>query len=185
MTNNKDYLFCEMKNNAFTVFTNAIINEVQYTFSCKIDTGCSHTVIPYKSIGNFTNRQSRKAKMNAINNKLHYVRSYGVSDTDFTKFKDKLLLRLGMISKCKSVKFLHRNINMSLNNFSFTSDVYVNYDRTNKALIGMDTLQSFLFVCDVSKITGKFTLIACPRAQKDKSNFYSAVKTHFGLTTIK
>lgn len=178
MTNS--FLICEAEKNSFTINASVDIDGITYRFPIKIDTGCTHSVLPFRIIANVTKGESYKVKKRDIKNKLHYVRSYGVSDTDFTKACDRLKEKFGLLKKCRSLKFLHKNLSMSLNGFSFISDIYINYDRTCNPLFGLDILQYFTFTCDISMVTGKYTFIGCPREQTDKMFFYEALKKHFG-----
>ena len=182
MTNS--YLICEAEKNSFTVNASAEIDGTIYRFPIKIDTGCTHSVLPFRMIANVTKRESYRSKKNDIKNKLHYVRSYGVSDTDFTKTCDRLKEKIGLLKRCRSLKFLHKGLPMFLNGVSFISDMYINYDRTSNPLFGLDALQQFTFTCDVSIITGKYTFIGCPREQADKTDFYYALIRHFGCIKV-
>lgn len=82
-----------------------------------------------------------KMKIEDIKNQVPYQRSYGVSDTEEVKRKDKLLIRQGRLLECTSLKFEHRFDNIILNNYHLgESVIQINYDRTGNILIGMDIL---------------------------------------------
>ncbi len=58
-------------------------------------------------------------KIEDIKNQVPYQRSYGVSDTEEVKRKDKLLIRQGRLLECTSLKFEHRFDNTSLQLLKF------------------------------------------------------------------
>lgn len=182
MMNN--YLICEEERNAFTVKASVIIDDITYRFPIKIDTGCTYSVLPFRIIANVTKRESYKLKNKDIKANIPYVRSYGVSDTDFKMSCDRLKTKLGLLKCCTALKFLHKDLPVELNDFALTSDMYINYDRTSNPLLGLDVLKNFAFVCDISMITGKYTFIGCPGNQADKSDFYDALLKHFGCIKV-
>ena len=60
-----------------------------------------------------------KMKIEDIKNQVPYQRSYGVSNTEEVKRKDKLLIRQGRLLECTSLKFEHRFDNTSLQLLKF------------------------------------------------------------------
>ena len=181
---NSNCLICELKNNSFTLNASTTINGNLYVFPIKIDTGCTYSVLPFRSIANISKDEAMISKKKAILDKLPYIRSYGVSDTSFKKSYDKFLIKIGFLRRCTSIKFLHHNLNITLNNFEFISDIYINYDRTSSPLLGLDILKNFSFICDKSKLTGKYMFIGCHINQTDKHEFYENVIKHFGINYI-
>lgn len=175
-----DCLVCEMKNNAFTVEASVLVEGKSLTFPIKIDTGCTLSVLPYRTIASVTRKQARRQKTRDIEKRLPYKRSYGVSDSEIKKTIDRFLLELDYPIACKSLKFLHKNMSFKLNSISMREDLYFNYDRTCNPLLGLDILSKFCFMCDTSKVTGKYMFIGCLKDCQDKDQFHYELMRHFG-----
>ena len=168
-------------NNCF--YAQSFVELYGKTLGCrfKIDSGCSLSTIPFRRLTNLPELISRQYKKKAISDGLQYVRSYGVSDDSQIRKKDRDLLDQGNLMDCKALKFLHNDVNMNIGGYDIVSDVYVNYDRVGNPLIGMDILRNFTFICDVSALTGEYVFIGCLKNQKNKDDYYDAVRNHFGL----
>lgn len=115
----------------------------------------------------------------AIDSKLKFQRSYGVSDTDEIKARDKMLVKENRLLECTALKFTHRDIPITLNGYGIRHDIAVNYDRTSNILIGMDILKDFDFHCGESEWNGKYLFLGCLK-EKINLEYLSELNKHFG-----
>ncbi len=147
----------------------------------KIDTGCSISTIPAKKL-NVSDILCRTLKSKDIDNEITSVRSYGI-ETGGQFHRKPRTKRQKM--KCSALKFKHSVTDFLLDGVNIpTQSIFLNYDRSGNILIGMDILQKMICHSDISKKTGKLTLLCCPREAADEE-FYRAMKEHFGLSQIK
>lgn len=143
----------------------------------KIDTGCSLSTIPVKKL-QVSDSICKLLKINDIDAAVAYVLSYGVETGG--ESHPSPITRQDKID-CKAMKFLHSITGFTLNNVQIpTQQIYLNYNRSGNILIGMDILQTMISHWDISRKTGKLTLLSCPRETAD-DEFYNAMKEHFGL----
>lgn len=61
--------------------------------------------------------------------------------------------------------------------------IYVNYDRTSHMLIGMDILNKLDIHMGESRVTGKYTMIAC-RKDDISAGYLNALDEHLGLVKL-
>ena len=143
----------------------------------KIDTGCSLSTIPLKSLG-ISKHMLQTLKEKDIDNNLVFQRSYGV-ETGGTLHQIPITKHQKM--SCKALKFKHNLSSFRINDVPIPQNsIYINYDRSGHILIGMDIIKQLFFVIDKSLITGKVTLIACPNTLIN-DDFREALKNHFNL----
>ena len=150
------YLLSVLKDNCFYMQSEVCLHGKTINGNFKLDTGCGYSTISYRVLCNVSHNTALKYKKQAITSGLRYQRSYGVSDTEMIKEKDKQLIVEGRLVECTALKFTHENVRMSLNGYELTHDIAVNYDRTSNILIGMDILKDFDFHCGVSKMIDKY-----------------------------
>lgn len=177
MMNN--YLKSILKGNVFWSLLELGLNEEIYKIPCKIDTGCSYSNVPIQNI--VSEKEARKMKMEDIKNRVPYQRSYGVSDTEEIKRKDKELILQGRLLECTSLKFEHRFDNIVLNNYNLGERVIrINYDRTGNILIGMDILSLMDIHMGTDRKSGEYVLMGC---LKDNINieYREALRNTFGI----
>lgn len=115
----------------------------------------------------------------AIESKLRFQHSYGVSDTEEIKARDKKLVKSNHLLECTTLKFTHRDIPMVLNGYNIIHDIGVNYDRTSNILIGMDILKDFDFHCGESKVNGKYLFLGCLK-EEINALYLDELYRHFG-----
>ena len=143
----------------------------------KIDTGCSISTIPVKKL-KVSNRICKSLKEADIDNNVISIRSYGI-ETGGLFHPEPVTRRQKM--KCEALKFQHTISNLRIDGVDIpTSQIFLNYNRSGNILIGMDILSLMISHIDISRKTGVLTLLCCPRKSAD-SNFYLAMKEHFGL----
>ncbi len=144
----------------------------------KIDIGCSISTIPARRL-NIPKTICAKKKEEDIDKGLPYVYSYGIESIGRNHLKHHT--KMGKM-RCSALKFCHGVSDFKILGMAVPiSDIFVNYDRTGHILIGTDILEHFITVFDLSRVTGKYTMLACLRELPDKSAFTAAVNDHFGL----
>lgn len=149
---------------------------------CKVDTGCSYSNLPIRNL--VSEKEALKMKIEDIKNRVPYQRSYGVSDTEEVKRKDKLLIRQGRLLECTSLKFEHKFDNIILNNYHLGESVIrINYDRTGNILIGMDILSYMDIHMGTDKNTGEYVMVGCLR-DKITVGYREALRNTFGLLQV-
>ena len=85
-----------------------------------------------------------------------------------------------------SLKFTHTIKSAIFEDYSVGDiEVGINYDRRGTGLIGMDILQLFDFHIGTSLLTNKVVFIGVLRSQQDKSEYYNALREHFGLVEVQ
>lgn len=181
MTNS--YLKCILRDNVFWSLLEIELNEEMYKIPCKIDTGCSYSNLPIKNV--VSERVAHSMKLEDIKNRVPYQRSYGVSDTEETKRKDKMLIMQGRLLECTSLKFEHIFDNIILNNYYLgRKSIRINYDRTGNILIGMDILSQMDIHMGADKNTGEYILIGC---LKDNINiaYKEALRNSLGILQLE
>lgn len=152
-------------------------NTLFQNIDVKIDTGCAISTIPVRKL-KVSDTICKKLKSADIDNQLFSLRSYGV-ETGGLKHIEPKTKRQKM--KCEALKFQHCISNLQLNGVKIPSDnIFLNYNRSGNILIGMDILSLMICHIDVSRKTGKLTLLCCPRDFVN-DEFYNAMKDHFGL----
>lgn len=176
---NKGYLMSALDNNCFYVKAEICLHGKTIHNRFKLDTGCSYSTVPYRVLYNVSYDTSLQYKQLAIASGLKYQRSYGVSDTDETKARDKELIKNNRLLDCTALKFTHNDIPMVLNGYRLIHNIAVNYDRTSNILIGMDILKDFDFHCGESRENGKFIFLGCLR-QEINSSYLDELYRHFG-----
>ena len=144
-----------------------------------MDTGCSYSTISYRVLCNVSHNTALKYEREALVSGLKCQRSYGVSDTESIKERDKTLIEEGRLLECTALKFTHESIPMSLNGYRIVHDIAVNYDRTSNILIGMDILKDFDFHCGISKMTNEYLFLGCLRNNISRE-YLSALYMNFG-----
>ncbi len=143
----------------------------------KIDTGCSVSTIPMKKL-NVSDQICQSLKSTDIDNSVEYMRSYGV-ETGGLYHPEPITKEQKM--KCTALKFKHAIKDLRLNGMLIpTQTIFLNYDRSGNILIGMDILSMMKSYCDISKKTGKLTLLCCLRNAMT-IDFDKALMDHFGL----
>lgn len=181
------YITVKYNNYSFIAPLHIKIDNIEVTVNCKIDTGCMKTNIPIKKlITGTTVMEEAKAlslKENAINNKVHYERSYGVSDNITIKKNDELLIKQGRLIECASLRFEQRADIIEISNFNIGSKIVgVNYDRTNNILIGMDIMKDWDIHIGKDNKTNEIIFLACP-IEKINQDYLLALEEHFDLGT--
>lgn len=174
-----NYLFVEMKNNAFYCsMCLSILNDYYESIRVKVDTGCNYSTIPFHKLKN-DDILCRRYKEEAIKSNVKMKQSYGVESGGLRHdkpqtFSEKL--------DCSALKFKHNMYNCSLEGYPLPDiPIYVNYDRHGNILIGMDILSLFDIHMGISLKTGKETLIAVLKSQQDKADYNKALYEHFNL----
>lgn len=128
-----------------------------------------------------SDRICRSLKETDIVNNITSIRSYGV-ETGGLFHPEPITKRQKM--KCEALKFQHTILDLRINGVDIpVSSIFLNYNRLGNILIGMDILSLMINHIDISRKTGKLTLLCCPRKSAD-SDFYFAMKEHFGLMQI-
>lgn len=140
-----------------------VLHRSSIQYRCKIDTGCSLTVIP---IARFIGEgPARRLKSIDVEKGVPYVCSYGVSDTVEIKNRDKQLIESGRLLECTALKFRHTSNPLILNGYDLgEQDVYINYDRTGNILIGTDILQQLDIHIGADRWTGRLVMLGCLRS---------------------
>jgi hypothetical protein len=175
-------MFVTYENYSFKAPLKISVQGIKITVQCKIDTGCMKTCIPIKRL-NVSDSMALKLKKEAINSKIPYNRTYGVSDTQANKEKDTLLIQQGRLAECTSLRFIQQAEEFEIAGYNFgCMDIGINYDRTGNILIGMDILSQMDIHIGKSKITHETVLIACPY-NNINSEYLSALEQHFALGT--
>lgn len=174
-----EYLKCILKDNVFWGSLEIEINEGRYKVPCKIDTGCSYSNLPIKSI--VSEREARRMKREDIEKQVPFQRSYGVSDTEEIKRKDKMLIRQGRLLECTSLKFEHKFHKVTLNHYDLGGrTIRINYDRTGNILIGMDILSQMDIHMGIDKHTGRYVLIGCLQDHIN-TTYCASLRDTFGI----
>lgn len=173
------YLIAALKDNCFFVQSEIYLHGKTINSNFKLDTGCSYSTVSYRVLCNVSHKTALKYKREALNSQLKCQRSYGVSDTDSIKERDRKLIEDGRLLECTALKFTHENVPMSLNGYRLVHNIAVNYDRTSNILIGMDILKDFDFHCGISKMTGEYIFLGCLR-DNISQEYLSALYMHFG-----
>lgn len=178
-----DYIYLEEESGG--LFANLVLRVDELGIfeitRCKIDTGCAKTNIPIRRL-NISNKRAEALKQKAINEKVPYNPTYGVSDTIDIRKKDKDLIKNGNLMDVKSLRFNYNADSITLDDqWLGGCDIGINFDRTGNILIGLDILKRFQIIIDTSVITGKYTLIGCLKSQPEKETYYNAIKKHFLL----
>ena len=146
----------------------------------KIDTGCAISTIPVKKL-KVSESICDQLKAYDIDNSIEYVRSYGIETGGL--FHPEPVTKNDKMA-CEALKFRHSITDFLLNGVTIpTQDIFLNYNRSGNILIGVDILQTMAGIWDISKKTGKLTLLCCPR-NLINDDFYTAMKEHFGLGSI-
>ncbi len=148
----------------------------------KIDTGCSISTIPYYRLWK-NEYLCKKKKQEDINDDIPYTFSYGVETGG--RHHRIPRTRKGKL-KCEAIKFKHNIEKLTIAGCEIGDcSMYVNYDRRGNILIGPDILQRFDSLMGISRDSGKYIMLACPRDQVDKREFYEEVRRHFGFVPKK
>lgn len=177
------YLISILKDNCFYVQAEVGLHGKTINGKFKLDTGCGYSTISYRVLCNVSHNSALKYKEQAILSGLKYQRSYGVSDTEMIKEKDRQLIMEGRLAECTALKFTHENVRMSLNGYELTHDIAVNYDRTSNILIGMDILKNFDFHCGISEMTGEYIFLGCLKRNLTQE-YLEALRRHFGYSKV-
>lgn len=179
MSNN--YLLIELYNNTFSFDLDGKLDNMDGSFSgidCKIDTGCSFTVINYFNIDPSIT-QGEICKIKDLDNKVPYIRSFGVESSGFYSKPPESRVEF---LRDKSLKFRHTLKSVEFEGYPIGDiTVGVNYDRRGINLIGMDILKLFDFHIGTSLVTNNVIFIGVLKSQLDKSDYYNALREHFGL----
>ena len=153
----------DSKNNFYVAATFTLFDTSR---SCrfKLDTGCNKTCIPIKRL-NVSDNAAHLLKQKAIDDKVPYVRSYGVSDTQLTKYNDQILIDEGKEIDCTALRFEHKVTDFRIGDCMLGEvNIGINYDRTGNILLGMDILKNWdIHIGTVE--TGDTIFMGCPRAQ--------------------
>ena len=186
MMNN--YIFIKYNNYSFTAPLHIRIDNIEITVNCKMDTGCMKTSIPIKKliIGSQSTKEAKalRLKHDAINKKIPYERSYGVSDTLSTRKHDDVLITQGRLLDCTSLKFKQKADIFEIAKFDLGSPVIgVNYDRTSNILIGMDIMKDWDMHIGKDINTHETLFLACPY-NSINDEYLTALENHFGIGTI-
>lgn len=143
----------------------------------KIDTGCSISTIPMRKL-NLSEALCKSLKENDIDSGIENIRSYGVETGG--KTHSEPTTREQKIN-CEALKFKHSISNFYIGSMIIPTDhIFENFDRSGNILIGMDILSNMAFHMDVSRKTGNYTLICCPRKNVGKE-YFNNLREHFGL----
>ena len=177
------YLISILRNNCFYVQSEICLHGKTLNGNFKIDTGCGYSTISYRVLCNLSHNAALNYKEQAIISGLRYQRSYGVSDSEEIKEKDRQLIIEGRLTECTALKFTHENVRMSLNGYELIHDIAVNYDRTGNILIGMDILKDFDFHCGTSKIIDEYIFIGCMK-RNITQDYLNALQMHFGYGIV-
>ena len=180
MMNN--YMKCVLKGNVFWSLLELQLGGGIYKIHCKVDTGCSYSNLPIQNL--VSEKEALKMKMEDIRNEIPYQRSYGVSDTEEVKRKDKQLISQGRLLECTSLKFEHKFENVVLNNYNLgKTTIRINYDRTGNILIGMDILSDMDIHMGTDKHTGEYVMIGCLKSHIT-IGYREALRNIFGLLQV-
>lgn len=176
-----NYLFVELVDNSFTLYIHGELDNYDYymhDLSCKIDTGCTHTVLNYFRIDPDSSQGEIKKIMD-LDAKVPYKRSFGVESRGFYSKSPKTRKEF---MRDNSLKFTHTIKSATFEDYSIGDiEVGINYDRRGTCLIGMDILQLFDFHIGTSLVTNNVIFIGVLKSQLDKSDYYNALREHFGL----
>lgn len=175
-----DFLLCELIDGRLPVMTDLTLFDTELSsIRAIIDTGCSYSSFNYKQLFGLDDDKLRvRRKALDIETKRPYKVSYGVESSGTYKrelqtYNDKISL--------DAIKFQYK-VNLILNSYSLgIQSIYLNYNRRGTNLIGLDLLSKMDFYVGLSHITGTIVFIGVLREQKDKSDYYTALKGHFGL----
>lgn len=176
---NKGYLSSVLENNCFYVKAEISIHGKTIHNRFKLDTGCSYSTVPYRVLCNVSYDMSLRYKQIAIASQLKFQRSYGVSDTEEVKERDKELVKANRLLECTALKFTHKDVPIVLNGYGFTHDIAVDYDRTSSILIGMDILKNFDFHCGESRWDEEYVFLGCLK-NRINSEYLEKLHKHFG-----
>ena len=180
-----NYLFIELEENAFNLYIHGELDNYDYymhDLSCKIDTGCTHTVLNYFRIDPDSS-QSEIKKIMDLDAKVPYKRSFGVESHGFYSKSPKTRKEF---MRDNSLKFTHTIKSAIFEDYNVGDiEVGINYDRRGTCLIGMDILQLFDFHIGTSLITNNVTFVGVLKNQQDKSDYYNALKEHFNLVEVQ
>lgn len=159
------------------------INSIGLAFEnidVKIDTGCSVSTLSmqrYRLSGEFC----KSCKEQDIKNNIPYMLSYGV-ETGGRRHSIPVSYEEKM--DCTAMKFLHGISHFVLERIELpVNNIYINYDRANHMLIGMDILDKLDIHMGESKANGKQIFLACPK-NEITADYQEALEKHFGLTQI-
>lgn len=143
----------------------------------KIDTGCSISTIPlarFQALKFFC--ESLKSK--DISSDVHYEISYGV-ETGGNKHRKPVTYDEKM--ECPALKFEHAVSDFQIAGVpSARNSIFVNYDRKGNILIGMDILQDWDIHMGMSRESGKYLFIACPRDSLCQE-YLDVLEQHFSI----
>ncbi len=178
-----NYLVSVLENHCFYVKSEICLHGKVIHNRFKLDTGCAYSTIPFRVLYNVSHNTALQYKQIAITSNLKFQRSYGVSDTEQTKQRDKELIADHRLLECSALKFIHKNIPMVLNGYALMHDIAVNYDRTSNILIGMDILKDFDFHCGKSEENGKYIFLGCLK-EKINQDYFDTLYQHFGYKKV-
>lgn len=176
--NNFIYAELDDKTNSFHINAFMKLFDIEKTGEIEIDTGCSYSNISFKKFFKVTDKEALKYKRNAIIAHRPYALSYGVSDTNKDKLKQKDLVSRHKYIECTAISYIYQ-ISINLSGYIINHSIRVNYDREGNSLLGMDILKDFDFHVGVSQITGKCTFIGCLR-DRINDEYLTAILQHFG-----
>lgn len=142
----------------------------------KIDSGCSISTIPLRRYG-IAESICRRLKEQDIADNRDYVISYGV-ETGGLRHPSPRTPQEKI--DCPAMKFLHNVSGFQLEGVLINvKDIYINYNRSGYALIGMDILEKLDIHMGESRINGKQLLLACPK-DNIVLEYRQALEKHFG-----
>lgn len=156
------FLKIEMYNNAFATDVTLNYKGVISTFRVIIDTGCTHSLIPFDRLYGIVDKDAFKkikAKSLRINK---WTLGSGV-ETDRNELSNIKLVTEEDKINCKNIKVLERFEGIHISEIYIPSKMlYISYDYTCNALIGMEILKDWDIHISKSLKTGQTLLLACP-----------------------
>lgn len=156
----------------------AVIDCEELTCDFIISTDSGYTILNYAGAENTKEDDALEKKRVDIKED----RPYNMSSSSRSRQYDLDLLKANKMFEIDSLNFKHNNINLVLNDFSITDDVWVNYNRDCASVIGMNILKKLEFHCAVSRLTSKYTFIGCRKAERDNNIDYEReLLRHFGI----
>lgn len=173
--------------NEFRLSLNCDYDDASINIDAKIDTGAVRTLLPLKTIRyihssdkdrlkDFTRDSYYKMLKNEyINSNIKYSVIHGIEGIKYPSTLP-IIDRPDIFFSKKITKIKFGDYTVSDSEF-----VSVSCDTDGNVLIGMDILSKFDFHCGFSRQLNSNIFVGVLRDQEDKSDYYRALKYHFGI----
>lgn len=182
MMNNRNYFEVWSQLSYFPVELYFVLDGKPYKIGAKFDTGCSMTMISYKSLG-ISDSDRLYSKEIAIkryrNGELSLTYSKGVESEDI-KLPSPYSLTDDELMESTYICFKYYVDDFSVCKCGIGKQaVKVSYDRTGHSLLGMNIINNYDI--HIGSDTLDMVLLGTQREQEDKSTYYALLEKYFSL----